>query len=419
MLKAGSIYFAIFISLIVTILLGSIMLLTGNSIHFEDMQIQRDQIDANVNSGLIIALEDTSLLKFGEERKLKLYDLEDESDKVILRKSIWGIYGLIYSSESWNNYDARRIILYGTDPHSGEPIALYMADRGGYLSVSSLTSITGLCYLPKLGIRTENINMQNNTSDSVIKGEIKVSNPSLPSLNQQIIEANSLYFKDTLLLSDSIVPFESLARDDSIVQSFRNKSLLLVSNNAIMLNNITLKGNIRIVSSKAIYVAENVNAENIILYAPSVFFNMNFCGCLQAFAQDTIVAGEGCKFQYPSCLGIINHNMNGTYLKVMKNSIVTGCVFIYQQYNATNAPMLEFDNGVVIQGPVYCPGKVQMDGRIDGSLYCQRFVMKTSNAYYEDFLLNAVIDHSRQSKYYAGGLLITGYSKGKEIEWLN
>jgi hypothetical protein len=180
-----------------------------------------------------------------------------------------------------------------------------------------------------------------------------------------------------------------------------------------------LQGNIRILSSKAIYVTSNSRTENIILYAPAIYFEQGFRGSLQAFAQDTLVAGKNCEFEYPSCLGLINENINGIYLELKENTKLAGAVFIYQQNRASNEPYFKLNEDTRIHGQVYCPGKVEFNGTIEGSLYCNGFMLKTTSGLFENHLLNVIIDRSALSEYYAGSLLFQGYQHTKSIQWLN
>jgi cytoskeletal protein CcmA (bactofilin family) len=179
-----------------------------------------------------------------------------------------------------------------------------------------------------------------------------------------------------------------------------------------------LKGNIRIISDKNIYITQQAKLENVILYGKNIFINRGFHGHLQAFAQDSIIAGEGCRFDFPSCIAILNQNINSTYLEVKKKTFLAGCIFIYQENLATNPPYLEIEKEVNIHGQVYCPGTVEISGKITGSLYCNSFVLRTQAAYYENHLLNCVIDNRSISPYFAGTPIIPGYNINKSIAWL-
>jgi hypothetical protein len=419
MIRAGSLYFAIFISFIITLLLGSIILYTFYSNGYADIQSRRDQAASNAVSGITLAIYDSTLLQVGNSRVLNIFDSDDSLDKVTITKSFWGIYHVIKSSVRWKNAESAKLALTGTNYSENEPIALYMADKDRYLSVSGKTTITGDCYLPRLGVRMAYIEGQNFIGEKLINGETKISNSCLPEILPQILKNNVEYIAGELSNVDSLVRMEDIIETDSVECSFNKKTLVLFSQNSINLDHIILKGNIRVVSGKAIYVTSNAKCENIILYAPSIYFASWYKGNLQAFAQDTLIAGERCEFKYPSCLGIINENENSIYMSLGKSSSIVGCLVLYQANNSLQAPYLKIGRQTVVHGMVYCNGTVELLGRVEGSVYCHGFGLNTGSAYYENYLLNTSINRFALSEYYAGSFLLHDYKHAKLIQWLN
>jgi hypothetical protein len=419
MLKSGSIYFAIFISLIITIILGSLILCTFYSNRYTDMQIGRDQAISNVCSALILATKDTSILNKEGITEVNLFEGSDEPGRVTVQSHIWGLYRIITCTDSFGSFGFSKSALTGMDPESGEAISLYMADMDRYLSISGSTKLIGNCYLPKLGLRSAYIERQSFSGERLVDGDIKNSDVGLPKVDTIIIKANERYLTDNLPEEDSIIRFQEIERIDSIEQSFRSRTLTCYSSDPIILNNIILKGNIRIISARAIYVTEHFRSQDIILQAPKIFFNAGFKGSLQAFAADSLVAGEYCEFRYPSVLAILNRNINGVYLEIMKNTCLAGGVLLHRENKSSNTPFLKINNGVIIHGQVYWPGMVEIKGKIEGTLYCQSFVLHTPTALYDDFLMDVTINRKSLSPYFSFVDMVKGYPCGKEIKWLN
>jgi hypothetical protein len=419
MLRAGSLYFAIFISFIITLLLASIIMYAYYSNGYTNIQAMSDQVEANAGSGITLALYDTSLLATGSEDVFSLYDEDDSIDDVTVTKAYWGIYQVIKSTARWKNYEIIKTALVGTDLATSEAVAMYVADKDRYLSFSGETDITGTCYFPKLGVRMAYIEGRSFTGNKLVKGEIKTSAKELPALQHNVLGVNLAYFRDTIPMGDSLISFKEIMGMDSLERSFTGSTITIHSPGPVTLDHISLKGNIRVLSSKSIYVSKNFKADNIIIYAPSIYFERGFIGNLQAFAQDTIIAGEDCEFTYPSCLGLINENINGIYLALKENTVLAGSIFIYQENKATNVPYLKLSEHTIVHGQVYCPGTVEFRGKIEGSLYCHSFALKTFSAYYENHLLNVTIDRSALSDYYSGSFLLPVYKYAKNIQWLN
>lgn len=419
MVRAGSLYFALFISFIVTVILGSLIIYASYSNRYTDAQVMRDQVKLNADAGITLALYDTALFPDKDIIELELYNQEDSIDNITISRSIWGIYRIFKSAAHWKNYKIVLTTLAGADLSDTEPIALYMADMERYLSLSGNTRLTGNCHLPKVGVKTAYIEGQNYTGDKLVYGEIKNSSTRLPDLPLDIISANLAYFRDTIPASDSLVSIEEIMDLDTLNRSFTESTLVISSAKSITLDAICLSGNIRIISSTAIYVSYNTTTENIILYAPSIYFEAGFRGSLQAFAQDSLVAGNNCEFEYPSALCLINENINGIFLELGESTQLTGTVILYQNNRASNEPYLKIGDDARIHGQVYCPGKVEIKGTIEGSLFCHGFMLRTTSGLFENHLFNVEIDRSALSDFYAGSLLFKGYQHTKSIQWLN
>jgi hypothetical protein len=418
MLRAGSLYFALFISFIVTILLGSVILYASFINRYTDAQVMRDRAWSNANAGIIVALYDTAFLSAGATRVLDLYDDQDTIDKVTVSKTYWGVYQIIKSSVRWKNFEALKIAFTGADISSAEPIALYVADKDRYLSFCGATVITGTSCLPKIGIRKAYIEGQSFTGEKLINGEMRTSSSELPALSDRIIASNLTCFSDAVPEGDSLVNIDEIAGADSLEKSFNSKTLVIFSRSNITLDNIKLKGNIRVLSSQSIRFTRYSNTDNIIAYAPVIYFDKGFRGNLQAFAQDTLIANEDCEFTYPSCLGLVNDTLNGNYLEINENTRLEGCIFLYRKNKATPIPHLKIAPGTIIHGLVYCPGNVELKGKIEGSLYCHGFSLNTPSGLYENYLLNDTIDRSALSKYYSGTFLLPVFNRLKPIRWL-
>jgi hypothetical protein len=256
------------------------------------------------------------------------------------------------------------------------------------------------------------------TGERLVYGELKQSNRELPEINKELLDDNFIYFGDTLPLHDSIITLNELYGSDSVHHSFKNRTLVISSNHSITLDAIKLSGNIRILSSGSIFVTSNADLENVILYAQSIYFDKGFSGCLQAFAQDSLIAEENCTFGYPSVLSILNQNINGVYLQLKRNSSLKGIVFLYQENKAVNEPYLKIEEGTEIHGEVYCPGQIEIRGNVEGSVSCHTFMLNTVSGSFENHLLNVSIDRTALSEHYSGACF-DRKNVSKNIQWLN
>jgi hypothetical protein len=419
MLKAGSIYFAIFISLIITILLSILILCTFYSIKYIDTQVIKDQLISNVNSALVLSTRDTMILRKAGTIALNLFEGADEPQDVIIQNRLWGVYRIITCSSSYGSYSYSKSVLVGVDPESGEKVSLYLADMGRFLSISGRTSLVGNCYLPKLGLRPAYIEGQTFKGEQLVDGEIRNSNASLPAVDPITKKGIEDNFSDKLPENDSIIEFREIERRDSLEQSFGSRTLTCLSRDQIILGNSIFTGNIRIISEKAIYITKDFQCNDIIIQAPKIIINNDFRGSLQAFASDSIIVGEDCNLMYPSILSITNQNLKSVYLEIMKNTSLDGGVILFQDGKSSNSSFLKINEGVEIEGQVFWPAAVEMLGTMKGPLYCQSFVLHTFNGSYNDYLLGATINRKLLNEYFAYANLLKDYPYGKEIKWVN
>jgi hypothetical protein len=148
-------------------------------------------------------------------------------------------------------------------------------------------------------------------------------------------------------------------------------------------------------------------------------FYSGFSGSLQAFAEDSLIIGESCEFNFPSAIGIFNQNINAVVLNIKKASKISGSVFICQRFNTIIPPIMVFEDEVKIHGQVYCPGVVEIYGNVIGNIYCHSFAVHTNSAYYENYLYNVTIDRHALSGFYGGAMIFPDVNSSKVISWVN
>ena len=103
-----------------------------------------------------------------------------------------------------------------------------------------------------------------------------------------------------------------------------------------------------------------------------------------------------------------------------ENDTISGNLFAYKKQNdVLKQAGLVISEKSVVYGHIYSNGYVDLKGTVDGSLMCNKIVLKTASSVYENHLLNAVIDATRLSKYYVGINLVDESNVKKVVKWLN
>ena len=335
-LKAGALYYAILVSFIVALLSGFLILNIWYHHYHTLMLIQNIKLDRNNRSALIIAIESPDLLNINQSKLIDLYSNNDNNNKIILTKKLWGGYYILKAETEWRNIKNSLMELCGSDIKNGESMALYLTDNDRYLSVSGNTILKGNCYLPKTGIRRSDIEGLGFSGDELVNGEIKISDTNLPSIEPLFIESNKFYLSNNKFQLDSVLTFQNFKITDSLYNSFNNKTVLIYSNNWIYLSNNIIKGNIKIVSTKGIKIDKNSKINDVIFYAPKIVIEANFSGQVQLFAKDSIIINEGAKLLFPSFVAILNHDIKNPIIDIHKKSSIAGDILLYSPENSNS-----------------------------------------------------------------------------------
>ena len=414
-IKGGALYYTVLLSFIITGILSAILYMNYLGNRSVDISVMNDKLQRNVRSGIQLFVSDPSIAEYNKKTTVKLF--EDDGDSISLTRIPWGGYDVIISGAKWRRYEYYRTALTGAQ-YDEYPTALYMADENKYLTVGGNTFIRGTCYLPKLGIRRGVIEGKFFKYEKEIQGTIDNSSKDLPEHTNNIAEFVKKYLTRPDSETDSLVLFSEL-RSAKISKTFLEQTLVIYDKGAISLRNIELSGNIVVIAEKKINVFTSARLKNIILISPEIFFENEFKGQLQAFASDSLVLGTNVHLEFPSVIGLVNNNINTAYIILYEKSLIAGGIVLFQSNKPVKPSVVQIDEKVKIYGTVYCEGIVEHKGEIYGSLYCRGFVLKTKSAYYDNHLLDAVIDFKGLPESYAGFNIFTNQKTMNVIDWLD
>jgi len=416
MLKAGALYYAILVSFLVALLSGFLMInIRFHHFHTQNL-IQSQRLERNIKSALVVAKETLSAYNSNQAVSIDLYN--DEADVVMVTKKQWGGFYLLKAEASWRQVQHSAIEMCGNDIFCDEPVALYLADKERYLSISGNTNLKGNCYIPKLGIRRAYIEGASYTGKEMIHGKTQISKSSLPEIDPLFPAANRDYLTGSNFMADSLVAISRLLKSDSITNSFYQKTVIFYSDLWISLANKSLKGNIRVVSSRGVTLGNKSEIRDIIVYAPKIEVESGFTGTVQLFATDTIIVREDARLLFPSLISILATKSKNPYIEIEKKCKISGDIVLLAQNGSNTQAECDLDEESAINGRIYCDGKLQIKGTINGSLYCTGFILRTPSSLYENHLLNVTIDFPSLSKYYSGAGFFKVSDRYKAIKWL-
>jgi hypothetical protein len=416
MLKAGALYYAIFIAFVIA--LACVVMMMNSQLHqfIVTQYAQSAKLERNIQSAFVLVNEDPSLVNMNESKEITLYD--NNEDVVTAEKRRWGIFNRLKISVFWKNREQSKIGLIGNDLSKSNHVALYLADKERYLSVSGRSLLKGNCFLPSLGIRRAYIEGKSFIGVNLVEGKMGKSAKNLPELDIKPIEEEMAYIVQSYGTSDSIVHASVLAGPGEIKHSFYQKTLNFFSPEWIYLNKAQLLGNIRIISAKGIIVSSSNILNSIIMVAPKVEIKDGFSGSIQVFATDTLIVGEKCSLLSPSAL-VMHSTKEKPRMIIGEGARLKGDIVITHKEGDQVKPEVKLSKGTLIEGQIYANGMVEMLGAIRGSLYCNGFVLRTPNATYENHILDVVIDYSSLSSNYAGMVVFPLKLKTKTLQWLD
>jgi len=409
-LKAGSIFYALIVMILVGIISTAMITLTFSNKFLEERDNLKERLLRNVNSGiqLLMAEEEAHLEPF-------VVDLFGENlDSVRLEKKEWGLFSVALSrafhQTSREQLVFDQAIQLGAIPKPRGQAAIYLEDNDKPLIITGDTYIEGKAYLPKAGIKKGSMKGVGYTGNTLINGTIEISEQALPAVSKQKIK----------YLLNQFDQFGNQAIEDALQQSFHQETLL-IKEEVLILEDQILKGNIILASDSLVYIGKNVVLEDVLIFAPYILIEDGFRGNVQAFATRLLDVGEEVKLLYPSVLGLIKDEdlPKEPKLIIGAGSAVTGLVFVRNEFFNKKYPSLEIQEGAVVEGQVFAECSVELQGDIYGNISCKSFFLRYGSSSYRNHLLDVEINASKRSEDYLSPQFMTDkYTKPGIVKYL-
>jgi hypothetical protein len=415
MIKASALYIVIVIALVIAVLCSSLIV----SAYYYRAEYQKkfryDKLQNNLSSGINILLTVTDS-SYNKERTFSLFGRDDDS--VSLKKTAWGIYdiGVVRSFIQGDTLYKAFSIANSVD--SSKWAALYIADEDRAISVSGKTLIRGDAYLPKAGIQQAYVDNKAYEGDKrLVIGKKLISAKKLPDLDTNRLRQLNQYFT---------AKGDNVFDKDSVQQSFLKLTKIFdFKKHAYTLSHVYLKGNIILHSDTTLTIDSTVKLDNVTIYAPVIIINGGFKGNCQLFATDSVSAGANCRFEYPSCIGIIRFvspRVNShAKITLGENSMFSGQIFTYEKKPSELLPTISIGKKDTIKGNIYSQSVLELKDKavVYGGVITHSFLYKSSFTLYENYLINISIDSKNLSPYYLTSELVpVAKRRQKPLKWL-
>jgi len=415
MLRAGALFIAVAISFVIAVLVSLLITLAFHYKIQNKENLLQKKLERNCKSAFAILMVDNEQSE--GTTVLDLYG--EESDSVEIKKMNWGIYEVASVKAFSGRYATTKTKQYGYKPEDN--LAVYLADLSRPLNLCGKTKITGTCYLPEAGVKRGYIEGKSFEGSTLINGQIQNSKNTLPVLDKKILQSLSEMIAAKFPTGQLFKEVE-ISSIDTLIQSFLDTTILIRIAKGGSLSGKYLSGNIIVYGADKLTIDKTSKLEDVLVFANSISFSKEFIGNLQAYATDSILVEEDCILNYPSVLGLFkkDHKTQQPFIKLMKGAVVKGMVFTTQSELVSDLAKtrVSIEKGARVEGQIYVDGFADIQGELWGTVWCQKFLLKTASSVYENHLLDAVIDRAKLSEHYVGSAIITSGKKKKTIKWL-
>jgi hypothetical protein len=384
MVKAHSLLYAIYICLIVSIICGALL-------YFSNLY---NQLNLYYNLQEELYIQNQSLVNFALGNKMAVTEVEKEPYSGIEGSFETKPYGLL-SIILAKSYIANDTVVsaHFAGANSINKTAIYLTNLSKSLSYSGKVKLVGNNQLPSTFIETSYIN--NTKNQLLIEGKNTISESQLPMINPDFKKVFQEIKSEKVTISDVEKPMDSI-----YYNSFFNKPKDIYIKNST-LGNIIFKGNFILRSVDSIRIKKNCVLEDVILIAPKITFEKGFKGTVQAFATIGIELEEKVILNYPSVVCVYNNSPEESKIKIKKECQITGAIVLFG-----NSPEMIDKNTVemaedgLLFGDLYCSGKLMLKSNVYGSVYTNRFFLKTNSTTYDNMITAIEINTEKRPNYF-------------------
>ncbi|QTE21146.1 hypothetical protein [Polaribacter cellanae] len=415
-IKAGALQYVLVISVVIGIIIFAFISL----IYLQQKMTLKHQFSKKAIHNTLAGFDylRNNTIAYDEEKIFNFFD-EKNTETAILKKH-WGVFDLAIVTSKVKNEVFEKIGLLGVK--NSERKALYLKDNNQSLVLVGNTKITGNAQLPKQGVKTGSIGGFSYYGNSLVNGIKTFSSNELPKIK------NLAYLKNffSSYQKQNISEFE-LENNLKLHNSFTENTLLYEDENIVQLENVSLSGNIILVSKKSIHIKSTAKLKDVILIAPEIIIESNVTGNFQAFANKKIIVGENCLLMYPTVLSLFENNENQNseknkieinQIKIAENSEVRGVVLFETESISTNYnAQVSIEKNAIIKGEIYCAKNLDLQGSVFGSVYTSNFIVNKFGGIFVNHIYNGVINSKELPLEYAG--LQIHQDLNTVAKWLN
>ncbi|MGJ1421045.1 hypothetical protein ACR79T_15600 [Sphingobacterium spiritivorum] len=399
MLKAAALHLAIVISLIITLILGSMLYLAfflrDQTARFNRYDLLQQELEAG------ITIMQTLDFPYTDKDSI-LHSVLYSGDSISVSKQQWGLFDIGYVRSYIQKDTVQKAFMMAIPLQ--DSLVLYVADEDRPISVSGKTSIIGNVQLPKAGIQPAYVDGKYYSGHKdIVQGKKKDSERQLPKLQQKRL--NHILELYNLLENEDLPSIPS----GNLRESFYQPAAQYRSMEALSLTSDSISGHVILVVDSTLHISSNSTIHNAIIVARSISIEKGFKGSAQFFALDSIIVEDEVHLQFPSVLGIVKPAKQDSkpQIRIGKKCHIAGTVFYYEDKRSPVPAVVSVGKESTIAGDILVYGMLQYEKPVQfiGTTYCYRFLVKTPASIYENFLIDLTLDRKKLSPYHLRSFL--------------
>tara|TARA_R110002072_G_scaffold7503_2_gene40926 strand:+ start:723478 stop:724734 length:1257 start_codon:yes stop_codon:yes gene_type:complete len=410
-LNASALQFAVLISVIIIILLGSFITLTYTHGLFKKQSGVLLQTIDEANKGIKLSLSEPLNVDVRTT-------IVDENKGLFIKKNVWGGFIEIESTSENNNKMFTQRALIG-EAIKNRNLGIYVSEQKMPLQLVDNAKIVGDAYISDVGIKSGNIYNTSFNGNTLVYGDIKKSQATLPALD--------LFWQQNISDFFNYLPeshYDYIDLDFRLRNSFDNRTKVIFNQGSMHITSEAV-GNIIFKSNSEIIVTSSAFLEDVFLIAPRVVFEKNFKGTAHVLADTQIKMEENVSLHYPSSLILTDKNSSlgmppsneDEPVFFAPNSNINGVVIYLKNENSENNTniSIRIDENSTVFGSVYCEGNLALNGTVNGNVYTERFIVNLGSKFI-NYIFNGIIDRKGLNESFVG--LPLQQNKKGIVKWL-
>ncbi len=382
--------FAILVSVIIAVLLGSFLTLTQTHRFFgTQSKLFLNTID-EANAGIHYGL----LAKHNFRDSISI---ASTLTNTILKRNYWGGFRVLESISTTKSKSFKKIALTGSTI-SKPNTSLYISESKIPLVLVGNTKIEGTAYISDKGIKPGSIAGHYYNGKNLVDGTINYGSGNLPKLDQDWIAHIKTLVDYIPFQKDDVIPIREENKN-----SFLKETQFIYIREPILLNELYI-GNIIIKSEKEIRVSKYAELNDVTIIAPKIIIEKGFIGSGSFIASEELLIEENVVLTYPSALVLLQKEIENIPIAnyevpivISENTIIQGIVVFIASESYTRKTRISTKVNIdikaqaIVEGQVYCLGNTQLTGTVKGSVYTKRFVTKGFGSIYVNHIYNGKI----------------------------